>query len=154
MAMPLAKLISMLTPKRRSHWVFWAVFAIVAGFLCWMGWQMRTMQANQNEARRIRDTIGTLRDRRPNDVGPEEWNVGVDWADTACCNVCFSLAFSNPEANKRFGDALDEKIKANVDATILDWIWDQLELTGPLGKRYNERFRAAFHEQMQAVRKQ
>jgi len=54
---------------------------------------------------------------------------------------------------KRFGEALDEKIKGQVEFTILDWIWDQLELTGPAGKQYNERFRAQFHEQMQATRK-
>jgi hypothetical protein len=152
MAKPLTKLLSMLTPKRR--WIVWTIFAFVAVFLCWMGWQVRTMQANQKEARRIRDAIGTLRDRRPNDVAPEEWNVGVDWAVTACGNVCFSLAYTDPKANKRFGEALDEKLKADVDETILDWIWDQLDLTGPLGKRYNERFRAAFHEQMQTVGKQ
>ena len=52
---------------------------------------------------------------------------------------------------KQFGERLDDKLKNDVDLLILDWIWGQLEQTGPAGKQYVHRFRAIFHEEIKRL---
>jgi hypothetical protein len=45
---------------------------------------------------------------------------------------------------RKFGQQLEEKLRGDIDATILEWIWDRLAETGPYGKYYTDRFREQF----------
>jgi len=76
------------------------------------------------------------------------WNEGVDWTITA-----YYASFTGPEYTefdvmKRFGQSLSEKLQGPVDADFFEWIWDELEKTGPTGKRYVTKYRSSLRESM------
>jgi hypothetical protein len=134
------------------------VAAIIALAIGWTVWQFTALSmartAYYNEYQRISNMMESLRKRRPQNVSPEEWEATIDWAGgTAQCNIFFSEEHTSFESMKRFGDRLDDKMKHEIDSSMLDWIEDQYEQTGPHGKQYIGRFGPGVHEDVQSIRR-
>jgi len=86
--------------------------------------------------RRMEYLLDTLPGRRPDAVPERAWTAAVGWARTACVNVCFSREHVALSDMKKFVDSLEKRLSGPVDLDTIHWIWDQLEGTGPHGKRY------------------
>jgi hypothetical protein len=142
-------------PRRRVwHWLAWTIAGIITFAFCWIGWQMATWHAYCQESQRSWNTLHTtLREGRPPNISQDEWDHGVDWAVNAHTNTFIGPEGASFQSMKQFGDQLDDKLKNEVDFSIFDWIWDQLEQAGPAGKQYG-RYRALFQENLQLIRKQ
>ena len=142
-------------PLRRRIWrcLLWTFVATITLAFCWVGWQMATWHAYCQESQRTWNTLHTtLRERRPPNISQHEWDEGVDWAVNAHTNTFIGPEGASFQSMKQFGDQLDDKLKNEVDFSIFDWIWDQLEQAGPAGKQYG-RYRALFQENLQLTRK-
>jgi hypothetical protein len=146
-------------PHRWRIWQLgWTVVAAVTLFFCLivalMIQQEMIWRPYTREYRRIEASILSLRNRQPSNVITDEWNAGVNWTVTAICNVFFSPETASLQSMKLFEEKLNDKLKEEIDLSVFDWIWDQLELTGPKGKQYIRRFRHMFHEHMEGTGKQ
>jgi len=136
----------------RWRWLLWTIVGIVVLGFCWVGWHVARAYAYTKEAERSFNALFiTLREKRPQHISQDEWNLGVYWAVNAHTNVFIGEHGASFQSMKRFGDQLDDKLKAELDITIFDWIWDQLEQAGAAGKRY-VRFRQVYREDLQAIR--
>jgi hypothetical protein len=142
----------------RWCWFEWTAAAISALAIGWIVWQCTAYAmartAYYNEYQRISNMMKSLRERRPQNVSLEEWNATIDWAGgTAQCNIFFSEEHTSFQSMRRFGDRLDDKMKHDIDSSMLVWIEDQFEQTGPHGKQYIRRFGPGAHEYIQAIRR-
>jgi hypothetical protein len=131
-------------------WLLLLATALGVGFCIWMGAKLIGLELHRMECRCIYDKIDSLKNRRPSNVGPEEWEVAVDWAINLTANACL---FTDREAVQHFEKALDDKMQGEVSLDVFDWIWDQYAQISPTGKRYNENYRSLFHQQLQEARK-
>jgi hypothetical protein len=131
--------------------LLWLVALTFLAAVVFSGISVRSNHTYHNERRRLTSLVESLRGRRPANVSEPIWNRGVDWTVTAHCEVFFSpehASFANLTA---YGKELEEKLRGPVDVNIFDWIWDQLEMAGPGGQRYVERFRPQLHEDMRLL---
>ena len=50
---------------------------------------------------------------------------------------------------KRFVQSLEERLSEPVDLDTIEWIWDQLQDTGPHGRRYVEDYRPEYRREVE-----
>lgn len=146
------------TPYRSWRRLAWAAAAILTLALGWIIWHVTAFAmahaAYGNESLRIWNTINTLlRERRPQQVSPDEWNATIGWALTAQVNIFSSPENTSFQSMKKFGEQLDEKMRNENDSFTTEWFENQFEQTGPYGKQYIRRFRPMVHDHIQAIRR-
>ena len=99
--------------------------------------------------RRMDAVLDSLAGRRPDGVSEKAWNAAVGWTRTACGNICFSNDHLPLPEMKKFVESLEARLSEPVDLDTIDCIWDQLQETGPHGKRYVADYRPEYRREVE-----
>lgn len=88
---------------------------------------------------RVSTGIRLLREKRPPDVTPPEWEHVVGWTQTLHANwggVHQTIAVNRHE-KWQFLEAFERRLESRVDLTIIDWIWDEYLRITKMTKQYD-----------------
>ena len=141
----------MLTARRVQWLAFFGVLAAVMPFIAWFALRFWSLFAYAQEQHAMRDLVEQLPNRRPPGVSVAAWDVATGWAITACGNVCFSEGYVPIDELRRFRVDVEKRLKAEVDLTTIDWIWQRLGETGPHGQQYRKRFEPEYREGLKSI---
>ena len=109
---------------------------LVIGYFIWVACHIIPVMRYNRQSSRINHKIFALVARKPDGINTRMWEECVAWASIAHGNICFSEQHASYQAVQKFEKQLDEKPKAEVDLSTIEWIGKRLEETGPNGHRY------------------
>jgi hypothetical protein len=124
------------------------VLACVALFVVRVAYPL---YAYAQEQRAAFDLVRQLAHRKPPEANAKAWEVATRWASTAVGNVCFSEEHVPIAELRRFRADLAARLEGDVDLSTIDWIWQRLAKTGPHGREYQQKFEAAYRDEVNAA---
>src|SRR5262245_41145382 len=102
--------------------------------------------------RRLEAAIDFLRHRAPADIPAQVWEPASMWTGNACLDVCSAPESIRLDEFQRFTAEVESKVQGDVGLDTLDWMWDRLERTGSRGRRYVERHRILYEQEVRSIR--
>jgi hypothetical protein len=139
---------------RRVKWL--VLFVVAAGMVAYFGFglirSVVAQQAYSAEYDQTRSAIREMEGRPPFGFDPGHWQAAVIWSHNAYVETFMFHDAADLDALRRFGAGLRERLSGPPGPAVLEWIWDALEQASPRGKRYVDKFRADFREQLDMAR--
>lgn len=123
--------------RRQNLVVFLGLLLVVpaVAFAAMLGLVVYKGHAYDALLRRIEHRIDSLREHRPANISPENWQAAVYWAGSAFGNLPLG-DIHNRAPLEHFAAGLDEKIAAGDSLATVRWIWDELERKTKYGAQY------------------
>jgi len=92
-------------------------------------------------SQRIQDGILSLPAKRPPDIPLGEWDLMVGWTMNLHANCGDSRVWVSRDQRYAFLEAFERRLQEPVDATTIDWIWDEYARNSKWGPSYSDRYR-------------
>ena len=125
----------------------YAIVLVVATvtLMAFMYWNFRILPRQRRERHervfdQISQTIVGLCSMCPPDFDPNLWEFHVAWT-WQLHSQCGIPSLSDSDRLQQFADDLDSKVSGPVDATTIDWIWDEYVKVSRMGKMFENRHR-------------
>lgn len=101
-------------------------------------------------ARRLEAQIESLRARQPGNLNAAQWNCLVDWTRNLHGNSLIAFQTSTGQI-AAFESRVRRRLAGTVDASTVEWLWDEYAEVCPGGLAY-QRFRALANEELTALK--
>jgi hypothetical protein len=117
--------------------------------LMWWVWQQRAYTAEFDS---VRTMLRALECQVPPGTDAEHWQSAVAWSHNAFVETFMYRNLADLDGLRRFGHGLEERMGRAPTPDLLEWEWDELERSNRYGKRYVERFRQDFREELELAK--
>ncbi len=137
-------------PKRFSLKTLFAATVFIAVCCASAVAVRRSIVGRTHYSRRLETQIEGLYAKQPQNLNAAQWHCMVYWTRNLHGNSLIAFQTSTAQIAS-FESRINERLSGKVDATTIEWIWDEYANVCPGGRNY-QRFRLMVNENLAALK--